>query len=290
MTGNCNSAEYAKGKCMERITSIANSKVREAALYSTRVKERRKADVYIAEGRKMFLEAPAEDICRVFVSDSLWEEDEGTEELRERLKVLEQKNSVPVCNVTDEVFRRISDTQSPQGILCVLRQKHYTMEQLLVEKNPLLLVVEDLQDPGNLGTIVRTGEGAGIGGIIMGGDTVDIYNPKTIRATMGSIYRVPFIYIDDLTETTGILKQRGIRCYAADLDGQEFYDGFDYQGGTAFFIGNEGKGLKKETAALADSLLKIPMQGKVESLNAAVAAAVLMYEANRQRSKDGGRK
>ena len=118
----------------------------------------------------------------------------------------------------------------------------------------------------------------------MTADTVDIFNPKTIRSTMGSVYRVPFIYVETLTEVVEKMKEKNIPVYAAHLKGQKNYYEFDYRKGCAFLIGNEGNGLKKETADLADDYLKIPMQGQVESLNAAIAASVLMYEAYRQRS------
>ena len=145
-------------------------------------------------------------------------------------------------------------------------------------KRPLFLILEDIQDPGNLGTMIRTGEGAGVDGILMSKGTVDIYNPKTIRSTMGSLYRVPFLYTGDLTQTIGQLQKTGIRVYAAHLKGTKSYREPDYAEGAAFLIGNEGNGLKEETAALADEYIRIPMQGKLESLNAAVAAALLMYE------------
>lgn len=274
---------------MERITSLSNNRIKEAALWSAKARERRKADVYLVEGRKMFLEAPEAELQEIFVADSLWERletEEGAEldaQLKKRLRELDAEGLLPVFLVTDEVLRKIADTQTPQGIVCVLKQKHYTLEQLITKKNPLLVVLEDLQDPGNLGTILRTGEGAGITGVIMSKDTVDLYNPKTIRATMGSVYRVPFVYAEDLKQVLATLKEAGITSYAAHLKGTKYYDSFDFRKGTAFLIGNEGNGLQTETAEQADVYLKIPMEGKLESLNAAVATSILMYEANRQR-------
>lgn len=276
---------------MERITSVSNNRIKEVVLWSARARERRKADVYLVEGRKMFLEAPEEELQQVFVADSLWERLEMKDgdgsgpdaPLKNRILELDGDGRIPVFLVTDEVFRKMSDTQTPQGILCVLRQKHYTLEFLLAKKNPLLVILEDLQDPGNLGTILRTGEGAGITGVIMSKDTVDLYNPKTIRATMGSIYRVPFLYVEDLKQVFTELKKKGIQSYAAHLRGAKYYDSLDFTTGTAFLIGNEGNGLRTETADLADQYLKIPMEGQVESLNAAIATSILMYEANRQR-------
>lgn len=185
--------------------------------------------------------------------------------------------------VSDTVFRQMCDTQTPQGILTVLRSPSYDMEDLLRKKNPLLIVLEDLQDPGNAGTILRTGEGAGVSGIFLTRTCVDITNPKVIRGTMGSIYRVPFFYVEDVPSLKEMLKGRGIRFFAAHLQGRNQYYEESYQGGSAFLIGNEGKGLTKEAAEAADCLIRIPMEGQVESLNAAMAAGILMYEAARQR-------
>ncbi len=119
----------------------------------------------------------------------------------------------------------------------------------------------------------------------MGSSTVDIYNPKTIRATMGSVFRVPFVYVQDLGRAAALLQEKQIRVYAAHLDGTKYYDDFSYEQGCAFLIGNEGNGLSRELADRADLYLKIPMEGSVESLNAAVTASILMYEAHRQRRR-----
>ena len=165
----------------------------------------------------------------------------------------------------------------------MVKQYHYTLDELLQKKNPLFLVLENLQDPGNLGTIMRTAEGAGVSAVILSKGSVDIYNPKTIRSTMGSIYRVPFLYVDDLKEVLQTLKSHGVKSYAAHLAGKQTYDKENYQGGTAFLIGNESNGLSEELADAADIYIRIPMEGQLESLNAGVAASILMYEAYRQR-------
>jgi TrmH family RNA methyltransferase len=133
-----------------------------------------------------------------------------------------------------------------------------------------------------MGTILRTAEGAGVTGIIMNRGTVDPYNPKVIRSTMGAAFRLPFVIVDDLAEAIDQMKRCGVTVYAAHLDGKVFYE-YDYKGGTAFLIGNEGNGLTKEISDKADQLIQIPMKGQVESLNAAIASTVLMYEVMRQR-------
>lgn len=238
-------------------------------------KARAERGVYLVEGIKMFEEAPADEIVKVYVSAELHEK--GI--LREKLAGL------PHEILKTEVFAHISDTKTPQGVLCVMKQKTYVLDQLAGKGVPLLLILENIQDPGNLGTMMRTAEGAGVSGVLLSRGCVDIYNPKTIRSTMGSVYRVPFLYTDDLAADIGRLHKMGITTYAAHLKGKDFYDEAVYREPSAFLIGNEGNGLTDETAALAKRYIRIPMEGQLESLNAAVAAAVLMYEASRQRRK-----
>ena len=257
--------------CM--ITSLQNAQVKNIIKLNQKAKERREQKLFAAEGRKMFLEAPSGWIHKVYVSESA----EKDEELMKRVRLF------PWEAVTDTVFRQMSDTQTPQGILTVLHTPFYREEDLLKEENPLLMILEDLQDPGNVGTILRTGEGAGVSGVFLTRTCVDITNPKVIRATMGSVYRMPFAYVEDVPSLKKILAKRGIRLFAAHLQGKKAYYEESYQGGTAFMIGNEGKGLTDRAAGEADSLIRIPMCGQVESLNAAMAAGILMYEAARQR-------
>lgn len=260
------------------ITSTANPRVKQIVQWQTKAKERRKDGIFLAEGIKMFEEAPVELVQEVYLSADI------EEKLREKKAVFQKLQRTGYEVVSSEVFAKMSDTQTPQGILTVLKRLEYKLEELLDKPKPLFMILENLQDPGNLGTIVRTGEGAGITGVIMSAQTVDIYNPKTIRGTMGSVYRVPFVYVKDLGEVMHKLHAKGIHTYAAHLQGSNYYDTFSFREPSAFLIGNEGNGLSKELADMAESYLKIPMEGQVESLNAAVAAALLMYETHRQRS------
>lgn len=265
------------------ITSTANARIRQLVQWQSRAKERKKDKVFVAEGIKMLEEAPPDWIREIYLSEELAGRLQQAESERERV-LWNKLVQAGFETVTAEVMKKAADTQTPQGVLTVLNRPSYDLEELLSRSNGLYVILEDLQDPGNLGTIVRTGEGAGVTGIIMSRETVDIFNPKTIRATMGSIYRVPFIYVETLAQLLEKMHEKGIFTYAAHLKGECFYDRVSFPKKTAFLIGNEGNGLKAETAALADSYLKIPMEGKVESLNAAVSAALLLYEAHRQRS------
>lgn len=259
------------------ITSTSNGKVKQIVQWQSKAARRREAGIFLAEGFKLFREAPEESIQEVYLSEDALEKAAEDAVLQEKL------HRTGYETVSGEVFSKMSDTKTPQGILCVIRRPKYTLEQLVNAPSPLLVVLESLQDPGNLGTILRAGEAAGITGVIMGGETTDIFHPKTIRATMGSVFRVPFVQVENLKEALGQLRQKNIRIFAAHLSGESFYDNFSFREGTAFLIGNEGNGLPRETARMADGLLKIPMEGQVESLNASVAAALLLYEAYRQR-------
>ncbi len=230
----------------------------------------------------MVAEAPREWIRAVYVSESYANRLDN----RALLALVEAEAAEKGFGyevVSDSVFKSVSDTQTPQGIMAVVAMPEYTLDALLDGDKTHLLILESIQDPGNLGTMVRTGEGAGVTGIIMNKTTVDLFNPKTIRSTMGSVYRVPFLVTENLPETLKDLKNRGISLYAAHLKGEHSYDEEDYTTACGFLIGNEGNGLSDIIANLADNYIKIPMEGEVESLNAAISATLLIYETNRQR-------
>ena len=259
------------------ITSTSNAKIKRIVQLRKKKKARDAEGVFLVEGIRMFREIPEKLLQEIYISESC-EEKEG-KEIRRRASACGIRPEL----VSDGVFSHLSDTQTPQGILCVVRQLSYSLEEVADASCPHMLVLDRLQDPGNVGTILRTAEGAGVTGILLDGECADIYNPKTIRSTMGSIFRMPFYYIQDLEEGIRYLKKRGICTYAAHLEGKRAYDEEDYRKPCAFLIGNEGNGLRPEIADLADTYIRIPMAGEVESLNAAIASAVLMFEAGRQR-------
>ena len=266
------------------ITSTANAQVKELIRLMKKSRAREEAGVFIVEGPRMAGELtgdPAwkERIGRIYLSESY-----AGKHKEEAHKLGE------ICRteiLADHVFAHVSDTKTPQGILAVVERRDYRMPDILGAEpaKAHVLVLDNLQDPGNLGTIFRTAEAAGVTGIILSSDCVDIYNPKVVRSTMGAVLRMPFLYVEDLPGAIGELKKEGILVYAAHLSGERAYDEEDYTTGCAFLIGNEGNGLRDEVAACADRRILIPMCGRAESLNAAVAAAVLMFEAGRQRRK-----
>ena len=285
------------------INSMSNKQVRLVANLCGKAKVRREEGLYVVDGLRMCRELEPQDVYAMYVTGHF----AGQPENKAWLKAYSYEI------VTDVVMGVMSDTKTPQGILAVVRQKNHTLEQILRGGNAVsagrtveaggtgnagtsggtgtgrraIMVLETIQDPGNLGTIIRAGEGAGITGIIMNRETADIYSPKVIRSTMGSIFRMPFIYVDDLGGSIKTMKAAGVRFFAAHLDGTNNYDQEDYTDDVGFLIGNEARGLTDETAGLADCYVKIPMAGKVESLNAAVASSVLMFEMARQRRNKG---
>lgn len=263
------------------ITSTSNEKIKHVAALQQKARLRKEESLFAIEGGRLFWEAPVSQIREVYVTECFLEH--ADEKMRERLAETGYEA------VSEQVFAKMSDTKAPQGILAVLRQRFYGREALL-ETTPLLLLLENIQDPGNLGTILRTAEGAGVTGVILSSDCADIYQPKVVRATMGSLFRVPFYQTEDFLQEIRLLQGRNIKVYAAYLEGSELYDVMDYRGGSAFVIGNEGNGLKRESALAADERIRIPMAGKLESLNAGVSAALLVYEAARQRRADGSGK
>ena len=278
------------------ITSTSNAQIKELAKLQKKSRLRDERRIFLVEGPRMVEEIPKERIERLYISESF--ERKNPAYIREL--------GMPAEVLSDPVFSYVSDTKNPQGILAIVKRLEYTMEDVLgknaskceeksgeKEKNPEnhqirvphVIVLDNLQDPGNLGTIFRTAEAAGATGILLSSDSVDVYNPKVIRSTMGAVFRMPFFYVKDLPAAVKSLSGQGIRTYAAHLNGKNVSDEEDYTEGCAFLIGNEGNGLRDEVSECADCLIRIPMCGKAESLNAAVAAAVLMFEAGRQRRK-----
>ncbi len=234
-------------------------KIREVRALCERPSARRKTGLFAVEGERIYAEIPPEDIEAVYMSEGYMRSHPG-----ERCDYV----------LKDGDFVKLADTKHPQGVLAVVRQKKYVLED--VPAGGLYIILETIQDPGNLGTIIRTAEAAGATAVVMNRGCADIYSPKVVRSTMGSVFRVPFIYTDDLGEAVRKIKGLGITVYGAALSGESI-SGIKLDKRRAFIIGNEACGITDETLELADMTIRIPMAGRVESLNAAVSAAILMY-------------
>lgn len=255
------------------ITSNNNNRLKQISLLQKKSKARKETGLFIEEGIRMFREIPKERLEEVYVSESFANKKEW----------MEQVEGNPIV-VEDKIFQTLTDTITPQGILAIVKQENYSVEEILqMKENPVFLLLENIQDPGNLGTMMRTAEAAGVTGVLLSKGSVDMYNPKVVRATMGAIFRLPFAYVEDFPSLVKDLQEKNINVYAASLEGAVSYDVPDYSKPTALIIGNEGNGISKETLEVSKNHIKIPMEGQAESLNAAICAAVYMYEIYRQR-------
>lgn len=252
------------------ITSTSNTSIRHIQKLLKKRDLRQQEGVFVVEGFRSFKEVPGERLVKAYISE--------TAARSEQYAVVK---ALPHEIVSDAVMAALSDTKNAQGFLAVVRQNRET--EITYKKDGLYLLLDHLQDPGNLGTILRMCEAAGVTNLIMSDDTVDVYNPKVVRATMGTIFRVPFVYVKDLSETIQELRRTGIAVYGASLEQSVDYAGLDYRDAAAFVIGNEANGLSEKTIKACTGCVHIPMQGAVESLNAAVAASVLIFEAYRQK-------
>ncbi|MBR4758546.1 MAG: RNA methyltransferase [Lachnospiraceae bacterium] len=293
------------------ITSHTNPKIKEVISLLSRRRARRESGLFVVEGIRIVREVPPHLLHALYFSESF----AGTTEADEIKRMLlngEQSQAAPVFEViADPVFAKMCDTQHPQGALAIVRQPAWSMDEICKEtrdiestgaqemedtnknrrnsndkKTQRYLILENVQDPGNVGTLLRTAEAAGMDGVFLAGDCADLFNPKTIRSTMGSVFRLPYIREDNCKSVILALQKSGVKVFAATLDGSQRYDQTDYTDKAAVIIGNEGSGILPETAAICDGRVHITMEGQTESLNAAVSGALLMYELRRYSLKD----
>ncbi|MTI68226.1 MAG: RNA methyltransferase [Firmicutes bacterium] len=188
-----------------------------------------------------------------------------------------------VFETTDNILKEVSDTKNPQGILAVVSFNINELEDILLDDLNFLVILDRVQDPGNMGTIIRTADAMGANGIITTSGCVDVYNPKTIRATMGSIFHMPILNRNNTIDLVNELKSKNISIISSYLTTDKYCYDINFNKNFALVIGNEANGINKEIVDISDEILKIPMTGKAESLNAAIASGIIMYEALKQR-------
>ncbi|MEG2337688.1 MAG: RNA methyltransferase [Clostridium sp.] len=186
--------------------------------------------------------------------------------------------------IEESVLEGICDTVNPQGVIGVCRKSLYEVDDAL---GNLVAIIDGVQDPGNMGTIIRTCDAAGVSGIVILKGTVDIYNPKVLRSTMGSIFHMPIVHIDSLLSIKSRLDEKNYNILATSLEAKSSLYDYDFSNNTAFILGNEANGVSSESFSLATDLIIIPMEGSAESLNVGVANGVIVYEALRQKISRG---
>ena len=268
-----------------RIESSDNSRIRLVRKLATR-KGRTAEGRFVIEGLNLCREAVLRslDIDFLMIPDD-WETSGGSDDLSGLRAFTEECIADPalkVCMVPAKIFAGLTDAVTGIGIAAVLRIPETDLSQVRhIPAGSNILVLDRIQDPGNMGTMIRTAVAAGYGMIIATKGTVDIYSAKVLRATAGMIFEIPFAYAGDTGELADALRSSGRRIAVTDPAGGRPYYKEDLSGNTALVIGNEGNGVSDEVMALADIKVTLPMKGSIESLNAAVSAAILMYEAVR---------
>ena len=248
---------------------IITSKDNEIIKNIKKLKEKKyRLDSYIVEGIKMVKEAINENQEIALIA------------IREDFKIDFDTKNTKIVTISNKIFNDISDVKTPQGILAVIKKNQNN--QIETNSN-YILALDSLQDPGNMGTIIRTADSANINQIIINKTTVDPYSPKVIRSTMGAIYRTNIIEVEDLKATLKEMKSKGFQIITTDLKAtQSIYD-INYNNKTVVVIGNEANGVSQEILQTADKKVIIPMLGKTESLNASIAASIMIYEYVRQK-------
>lgn len=249
------------------ITSRTNPKIIAAAALSDK-KNRDKAGMYLIEGRKLFCEAVKRgaDICEVFVTEK------NLLPLSEELSRL----TCEIYSVTESVFAKLTQDRSPDGIICTAKMK--TEHTACEFTKPFIIC--DMQDPGNLGTCIRTALALGISPLILAGDCADIYNPKTVRASMGTLFSQSILKLQSHADAIELCHNKGFRVFAAALTDNALPISVSERN-AVYAVGNEGHGLPLETINICDGCTVIPMKGNCESLNAAVCASILMWESTK---------
>lgn len=255
---------------MKEITSVHNPQVQGLRALQ-KAKGRREAGLFLAESVKMVREAMALGLCRTLIVDAARRED--CAELIEAARA----SDCEVLLVTSAVMQAVSEQKTPQGVCCTVR---------IPEEPPrldgrLIVAMDGVQDPGNVGTILRTADAAGFDGALLSAACADLYGAKTLRATMGSVFRVPVRRTNDLPAALLEMRARGYAVVATELGGADFYTHCPREK-AVLVIGSEGNGVSREVRAVATHHLALPMRGGAESLNAAVAAGIMIYEMARR--------
>lgn len=268
----------------ESITSAQNPKIKALLELQEKSKARKRTGLFVVEGRRELqhcIEAGFEPhtlfICRDIMTEK---------EFDRILGAIEENFTgmmCPIIEISRQLYDKIAYRGGTEGIIAELRCKDMSLESLELKENPLVVVLESVEKPGNLGAVLRSADASGADAVIVCDPLTDLYNPNLIRSSIGAIFTVP---VATATSEDAIrwLKERGIRIYTAQLQDSEWYYATDMTGGTAIVMGTEATGLTDVWRKAADAHIKIPMLGRLDSLNVSVSAAILMFEAVRQRN------
>ena len=259
---------------MLTITSRENPAVRDFTRLCASAGYRRSTGRFALEGARLTQDALDSGVRveRAFLTP---EAAERHADLRDAL----ERAGATTCGVPDALAEKMADTRSTQGILCTAFMLDNRVELDKIDMYGVYAGLENLQDPGNLGTVLRTAEALGVTGVVLSRGCADVYSPKVVRAAMGAVFRVPFVYAPDFTDALARLRAQGLKAYAAVADPSAGdIRKAELTGGVVAVIGNEGRGLTPEAVGACDARVTVPMRGRAESLNAAAAASIVLWE------------
>lgn len=251
------------------ISSVQNPRVKAVVALQQKSAERRRTGLFIVEGRRelehcveMGLEVKEVYVCR---------------------EIAGEMEGMNVTAVTKDVYEKMAYREGTEGVMAVVKSEERRLEDLELRENPLMVVVERVEKPGNLGAILRSADAAGADAVVVCDPLTDLWNPNLIRSSIGAAFTVPCVACGS-EECIQFLKERGIQILTAQLQDSELYYDTDMKRGTAIVMGTEATGLTDVWRQAADAHIRIPMLGRLDSLNVSVSAAILLYEAVRQRS------
>lgn len=269
---------------VEDITSAQNPKIKGLLELQEKSKARKRKGLFVVEGRRELqhcIEAGFEPhtlfICRDIITEK---------ELDKVLGAIEENftgMACPIMEIPQHLYDKVAYRGGTEGIIAELKCKEMSLESLKLKKDPLVVVLESVEKPGNLGAVLRSADASGVDAVIVCDPLTDMYNPNLIRSSIGAVFTVP-VATATSEETIRWLKDNGIKIYTAQLQDSEWYYDTDMKGGTAIVMGTEATGLTDVWRKAADAHIKIPMLGRLDSLNVSVSAAILMFEAVRQRN------
>ena len=261
---------------IEKITSLQNPKIKLLLQLQQKSSERRKAELFVVEGRRELMHCmeAGYEVDTVFWCPSVEVGTEPIPSLPEGVRLFE---------VSKDIYERVAYRGSTEGIIAEVRTRQLSLADLQLGASPLVVVVERVEKPGNLGAILRSADAAGVDAVIVCDPLTDLYNPNLIRSSIGGIFSVPCVACTS-EECIAFLKQRGIQILTAQLQDSHLYYDTDMRRPTAIVMGTEATGLTDQWRQVATAHIRIPMLGKLDSLNVSVSAAILLFEAVRQRT------
>lgn len=271
---------FARMEDIKHISSLQNAVVKKLLRLKEKKKGRNKSGLFVLEGLREFQMALMGNyhIQTIFFNAGIFSE----EELYDQIKGIPAKPEL--ISVSKEVYQRIAYREKTEGILAIAETKTHSLETLeLKSANPLILVAEAPEKPGNIGALLRTADAANLDAVIIANPRGDLYNPNVIRSSVGCVFTVP-VFLGTTTEVIQFLKKNSIRIAAASLEASVGYTSANFRGATAIVVGTEATGLTEDWIKQSDQRVLIPMEGEIDSMNVSVSAAILIFEAKRQRT------